>query len=104
MDNLFGFSIEQMLGTPTIHLPINMIVQEANAEQGKFWGVWQCSHPDAKRLTFDSDNTHQLILGDCFLRPNMVLESNDFRGHGATGLATGAFVETDKWKPIFHRS
>ena len=103
MDNLFGLSVEQMLGKPTIHLPINMIVQEADAKTGKFWGVWQCEHPNAQRLTFGSDNTHQLIFGDCFVRPKLVLESNEFRGRGIASIATDAFMETDKWQPIFHR-
>lgn len=102
-NDLWGFSVEQMLGKPTIHVPINMIVQEADAAKGKFWGVWQCGHPNSQALTFGSVKTHQLILGDAFIRPNMVLDSNEFRGRGIASIAQQAFTEVELWNPIFHR-
>ena len=104
LSSLYGFSVEQMLGKPTIHIPINMIVQEAKAEEGKFWGIWQCSHENAKLLTFDSKATHQLILGDAYIRPNMVLDSDAFVGSGISNIACNAMQQTDKWNRIYHRS
>ena len=103
LDNMFGITAEQMLGVPTIHLPINMIVQEADAATGKYWGVWQCQHPNTERLLFDSKKTHQLILADAFIRPQMALDSNEFRGRGIAGIATQAFHEVDKWNMIYKR-
>jgi|TARA_Y100000034_G_C6903283_1_gene418428 hypothetical protein len=102
MDNLWGITPEQLLGTPTIHVPINMIVQRV--DDTKVWGVWQCQHENGQKLLWDSQKTHQLILGDCFLRPHLVCDSNEFRGSGVSNLATTAFQETEKWTPIFHRS
>lgn len=98
---MFGISIEDMLGKPTIHLPINMIVQEASGN--KYWGVWQCDHPDVHQLKFKSQAVHQLIIADCFIRPQIVLESNEFKGGGAANLARHGFAEIEKWSPIFQR-
>lgn len=103
MNDLFGFSVEQMLGKPTIHLPINMIVQEADAKTGKFWGVWQSQHENLNQLRFGSTMTHQLVIADCFIRPQLVLESDSFIGHGIASLAKSAFIDVEKWNPIFKR-
>lgn len=104
LSDLFGISAEQMLGKPTIHIPINMIVQEADAATGKYWGIWQCTSDSAKRLLFDSKATHQLIIGDAFIRPKMVLDSDAFKGRGISSIACDAMQETDKWNLIYHRT
>jgi len=106
--DLFGISPEQLLGRPTLHLPLNMIVQKAahptSDDAGKVVGVFQTSA--GQELTFDSAMTHQLILGDAFIRPRLVFESNEFRGVGISHLLTSGFVETETWMkngPLFNR-
>lgn len=103
MQNLFGLSVEQMLGVPTVHIPINLIAQKVS--NGKYWGIWQSQHPDVERLLYNSKKTHQLILGDAFIRPHLVVDSNEFRGAGGSHLATHGFAEIDKWgmEPLFKR-
>lgn len=100
---MLGLSPEQLLGTPTVHIPINLIVQEAAGHDGKFCGVWQAAHPDVQRLLMESNKTHQLVMADAFIRPQMVCDSNEFRGDGLANIACNGFVDTDKWKPIWHR-
>ena len=103
MLDMLGLNIEQLLGKPTIHVPMNFIVQQADEKTGKFWGVWQGQHPNLKQLTFGSEAVHQLIMADAFIRPQLVLESNEFKGSGVACIATHAFAAVEKWTPIFKR-
>lgn len=100
---MFDLTIEQLLGKPTIHVPINFIVQEADEKTGKFWGVWQGQHPNLNQLRFGSVAVHQLLIADCFMRPQLVCESDAFKGCGVSHLATHAFMAVEKWNPIFER-
>jgi hypothetical protein len=103
MFDLYELNYEQLLGKPTLHLPINLIVQEADEKTGKFWGIWQAQHPNLHKIKFGSSAVHQLVIADCFLRPQLVFESNEFKGYGLAGLATNAFQATEKWNGIFQR-
>lgn len=89
----FGLTPDMLLGKPTLHLPMNFIVQ--SYPDGKTSGVFQTV--SGKPLTFDSKKTHQLILGDVFIRPRLVFESDHLKGAGISGIFTSGFTETDDW-------
>lgn len=93
MSNLWGLSAEQILGRPTLHVPLNLIVQDMG--EGKVTGVFQTSA--GLPLLHGSRKTHQLILGDAFIRPQLVFESDAFRGSGLASLAMSGFIEHEKW-------
>jgi hypothetical protein len=88
---MFDLSPEQLLGKPTLHLPINLIVQ--NIGEGKVIGVFQTTQ--GTELLFNSDKTHQFISGDMFLRPHIVYESNHMRGMGLAGIARDGFIDSE---------
>jgi hypothetical protein len=96
---MFGLDHEAFLGKPTWHLPINLIVQQAghpdNEGHIKVTGIFQTMM--GEQLMHGSDNTHQLVLADAFIRPRLVFESNAFRGDGLAHLAINGFVEREKW-------
>lgn len=93
MENVFGITHEHVLGKPTLHLPLNLIVQDAG--EGSVAGVFQTR--DGSQLLMGSKKTHQLILADVFIRPHLAFESDEFRGYGISNLFTTAWTESDKW-------
>lgn len=101
MNNPFGITPDMLLGKPTFQVPMNLIVQ--SVEGDKVVGVFQTSM--GQQLLMGSQMTHQLIMGDVFVRPRLAFESNDFRGRGLTSLLTNGFTEVDTWMkhPLFDR-
>ncbi len=80
--------MQAMLGCYVLHVPINLIIQ-GSADQQLVTMIGQSHLPNTPHpLLCGSKLTHQLIMGDCFIRPHAVIESNQFVGHGLTGLAT----------------
>lgn len=90
---MFGLTPSQLLGHPTLHLPINFIIQ--NVSDGKVVGVFQTTA--GNELLMGSTKTHQLMVADAFVRPQLVFESDEFQGYGISGLLKNAFLEHDKW-------
>ncbi len=88
-----GLTPEMFLGKPTLHIPINLIIQDMG--DGKVIGVFQTTQGDALRM--GSTKTHQLMMADAYIRPQMVMESNNFRGSGLGYLCTDGFVDHNKW-------
>ncbi len=95
MNDPFGMGLtpEMFLGKPTLHLPINMIIQDMG--NGKVIGVFQTTQGEA--LLHGSAKPHQLIIADVFVRPQLVCESDSFAGDGFSSLATHGFVSADRW-------
>lgn len=89
----FGLSPEMLLGKPTIHIPLNLIIQKVEGD--KVVGVFQTSY--GTPLVHGSNKTHQLVIADAFIRPQLVFESNEFRGSGMSHLLTQGFIEQEKW-------
>ena len=90
---MWGLTAEDLLGRPTLHVPMNLIVQDVDGD--KVTGVFQSSGGSA--MKWESDATHQLINGDVFIRPQLVCETNAMRGWGLSNIACNGFV-ADVWK------
>lgn len=89
--------IQAMFGCHAIHSPMNFIVQ-AYEEDGVFLAVAQARVNKSlfKRLTFNSRRTHQMIIGDIVLRPQLVIESDHLRGCGISGILTSG-LDPQEW-------
>lgn len=100
---MFDMTPEMLLGTPTIHIPINFILQKVGDEQ-KIAGIFQSAN--GKALEFGSHKCHQLVIADAFIRPQLVFETDELRGCGITSLYTSAWMEREKWQRglIFDRN
>jgi len=89
-------STKIMFGENAIHVPLNIVIQGAG-ESGdrQIVSVIGQSAAQAKvhPILFGGTMTHQLILGDCIIRPRLVIETNDFIGRGLNGLALTAIGE-----------
>lgn len=88
---MFDISHEHFLGKPTYHLPLNMIIQKV--EGTKITGVLQTVY--GSQLLF-SENTHHLIIGDVFIRPQLVFGSRHLVGRGIASIARDGF-NADEW-------
>jgi len=86
--NVEGY-VKALFGVHAIHAPVKLVVQEANE------GLYVAVLVTDTDLSFGSEKTHQLILGDVVVRPHIVVETNAFRGHGLTSLAT---TSMDGWR------
>ncbi len=85
-----------MFGQHAIHIPINIIVQRTDDEkEGRIIGVFQTS--SGEPLLFGSKKTHQLIMGDCVIRPHLVAESDAFIGHGISGIMRSGWTDIEGW-------
>lgn len=85
-----GLTPEHLLGKPCFHVGMNLIVQKMS-DDGKVVGVFQCSQ--GTPLLHGSDKIHQLILGDVFVRPRLICESDQFAGRGVSSLLRDGFTE-----------
>ncbi len=86
--------MKAMFGEHAIHVPINLIVQKVD-DDGRVGGVFQTQL--GKPLLFGSKKEHQLILGECVIRPHLVAHTNAFVGHGIAGLYRSGWTDTDPW-------
>lgn len=93
-NSLWGFSPEDVLGRPTLHVPMNFITQDMGG--GKVIGVFQTA--SGTPLLHNSTKTHQLILGDVFIRPRVVYDTDAFRGAGMQVLTTNGFANLAAWQ------
>lgn len=84
-----------MFGERAQHVGMNLIVQRADAESGKVWGVFQCS--DGLKLMQGTARTHVILIGDVVVRPRMAMGSDAFRGSGVASLVTCGFADINKW-------
>jgi hypothetical protein len=97
-----GLTPEMFLGKPTLHVPLNLIVQNMSVEKnGTVIGVFQTS--GGNPLLMDSLKTHQLIIADAFIRPQLVFHSDEFSGSGVASLLQHGFIATEKWELLFKR-
>lgn len=76
-----------LFGCHAVRVPLHMKVQEAGN------GIVLVVATSTDELRFGSQTTHQLVLCDAVIRPVLVLETERFQGHGASGLATQHPIE-----------
>jgi len=86
--------MKALYGQHAIHIPLNLIVQAMDGT-GTVTGVFQTK--SGVPLLFGSKKTHQLVIADVILRPQLVTESNDFQGRGLSSLARDGFADVDTW-------
>lgn len=79
-----------LFGQHAVHVPMWMWVQDAGTDNGDafvtFVGaskVRGLAHP----LRFGSQRTHQLVVGELLIRPHKAVATDEYRGHGISGLA-----------------
>ena len=75
------FMMKALYGANSIHIPMWMKVQDMGKD-----GVLFVGGSRRQDLRYKSEMTHQLIVGEMIVRPHYVVESNQFRGYGASGL------------------
>ena len=86
-----------MFGENAIHIPFNATIQQSGKHNDTYVfsiiGQTSCVSP-VSPVMFGGTKTHQLILGDCIIRPHLVIETNDMQGRGISGLARTGM---DEW-------
>lgn len=87
--------IRSMFGANAVAVPFNCIVQPMRNQT--ILAVVAIQGAEAARLTFGSNLTHQLIMGDAVVRPHCVVESNHLQGCGLAGIALSGFADVDAW-------
>jgi hypothetical protein len=75
--------IKMLFGIHAARVPIQMSVQDMGANL-----VAAVLVSPSKDLAFGSKCCHQLVLGDAVIRPHLVLETDELKGQGLSGLAT----------------
>lgn len=82
-----------MFGENARHVPAWMYVQDAGEGRVSFVGasrVVDLAHP----LRYDSERTHQLIVGELVVRPHQVFATDALQGEGLANLVHGHDIET----------
>jgi hypothetical protein len=74
--------MQMMFGIHARQVPAWMFVQRSGD------GVSFVGASASSALTWESTQTHQLVLGDVVVRPHFAVASDVFRGRGLQGLAT----------------
>lgn len=85
-----------VFGQHAVHVPAWMVVQDEGHGAVSFVGASRFdpkpgypTHP----LRFESDRTHQLVIGEVIVRPHRVTASDKRQGSGLSGLATDPFTD-----------
>lgn len=75
-----------MFGENARHVPMWMYVQDAGNGVISFVGASRIAQ-DAHPLRYGSERTHQFVLGEIIVRPQLVIATDTLRGTGLAGLA-----------------
>jgi hypothetical protein len=79
-----------LFGQHAVRVPVQLMMQPAglidsgNGEVSGMSGVILA----AGDLSYGSQLTHQLIIGEAIVRPHAVVETDAFKGHGLASLCT----------------
>jgi hypothetical protein len=77
-----------LFGENAKHVPAWMYVQDQGAGMVMFVGASRVDI-EPNPLRFNSERTHQFVVGELVVRPHFVLGTDALRGTGTGGLATG---------------
>jgi hypothetical protein len=74
--------IKMLFGCHAVRVPVQLSVQDMGENL-----VAAVLVSPTKDLAFGSKCCHQLVLGDAMIRPHLVLETDELKGQGLSGLA-----------------
>lgn len=86
-----------LMGEHAVRVPLNLIVQ-GHLGNGRIAFVGTSRRDDPHPLEFGSRETHQLVVCDAIIRPQLVAESSAWKGTGLGALFTSsAMTGVDEW-------